>query len=553
MQNKLIFLPLGGTGEIGMNLNLYGLGAQGQEEWIIVDIGVSFADASLPGIDLILPDPSFIVERKDRLRGIFLTHAHEDHMGAIGYLWPLLQAPVYATAFTAAMIGHKLRECGIDDQIKPDIVKPGMVIQAGPFAVEYLATQHSIPEGHHLLINTSLGKVFHSGDWKFDETPLIGAPVDGARLRALGDDGLCAAICDSTNAMQECSSGSESIVREHLRKIIADCPGRVVVTCFASNVVRLKSALIAAHDCDRKVVLAGRSMHRLFEIACQCGYLDEEAPILTERHAHKQDPDKILYLCTGSQGERKSALVRIAHRAHPHLFLEEGDTVIFSSKIIPGNERGIFDLYNLLSARNIQIINEQDPDIHVSGHPYRDEMRQMYAWLRPAMIIPVHGETMHLQAHCDLCQELDIPVPRNVSNGMMVELAPHPGQILGKVANGRRYIDGTILTTEKSLAVKMRRQIGESGLVVLVIALDEQGDLAADIEAIIEGLPERKAAPCPAQEEIRAHVEARIEALPRPQRRQEPLVTKAAREATRQFVRRHWGRKPVIRIQIIQI
>lgn len=407
--DELVFLPLGGAGEIGMNLNAYGYGPPDARQWIIVDIGVTFGrEDTTPGVELILPDPAYLEDECDNILGIVLTHAHEDHIGALAWLWPRLKAPVYATPFTAALVREKLREQSLLDKVPLTVLPLKGKLDLGPFDIEYITLTHSIPEPNGLAIRTPLGLIWHTGDWKIDPDPLIGELTDEATLRAMAEEGVLAMVCDSTNVFVEGTSGSEADVREKLTKVIASCTGRVAVTAFASNVARVETALLAARACGRTPVLVGRSMHRIHGAAKGVGLLQDAPTPIAEEEAHGMDPEKVLYLCTGSQGEARAALSRIARGEHRNVKLTTGDTVVFSSRVIPGNEAAIHALYNMFLERGVELITADDHPVHVSGHPARDELRQMYQWARPRIAVPVHGEQRHIREHVKLALELQV-------------------------------------------------------------------------------------------------------------------------------------------------
>src|SRR5919206_1781030 len=417
--DALFFVPLGGAGEIGMNLNVYGY----RDQWLILDCGVTFGEEEhQPGVDVIMADPAFIVERRDSLLGIVATHGHEDHIGAIPYLWPQLQCPVWATPFTAALLRAKLIESGLAGQVRITTVPMSGRFQIGPFDLELITLTHSIPEPNAVVIRTSAGTVLHTGDWKLDPDPLVGSPTDEARLRAVGDEGVLAIVCDSTNALREGTSGSEGELRQHLTELIGRYDGRVAVACFASNVARLSTIAHAAAANDRNAALIGRSLWRIDKAARENGYLADVPRFLTEDEAGYVPRDKIVLICTGSQGEPRAALARIARDDHPHIVLEEGDVVIFSSRIIPGNEKSISRLHNALLKLRVEVVTAEDHYVHVSGHPCRDELTAMYQMVRPRVAIPVHGEARHLIGHAELARECQVEQAVVIENGDVVRL-----------------------------------------------------------------------------------------------------------------------------------
>ena len=421
---ELLFVPLGGAGEIGMNLNLYGLGRPGEEAWLMVDLGITFGDGTTPGVDVILPDPAFITDRRDRLAGLVLTHAHEDHLGAVPYLWPRLRCPIYATPFTAAVLRRKLSEADLERAVPITEVPLGGRFQVGPFEIELITLTHSIPEPNAVAIRTPLGTVLHTGDWKFDPDPVIGPTADEAALSRLGDDGVLALVGDSTNALVPGTAGSEGDLLETLTEIIKGGPARVAVACFASNLARLETIAAAAAANDRDVVLAGRSLRRIEAAARETGYLTDVRPFVDEANAGFIPKDKVVIICTGSQGEPRAALSRIAAGNHPNVTLETGDRIIFSSRVIPGNEVSVGHLQNRLAQIGVEIITWKDAPVHVSGHPARDELARMYALTRPRVAVPVHGEARHLIEHARLARACQVPHAIVAENGTVVRLAP---------------------------------------------------------------------------------------------------------------------------------
>ena len=481
----LHFLPLGGSGEIGMNLNLYEYGGK----WLMVDLGVTFADDGVPGVDVIMPDPQFIVERRDRLVGLVLTHAHEDHLGAVPYLWPQLQCPIWATPFTAAFLRRKLAETDFADAVEIHEVPLGARFNVGPFELEMVTLTHSIPEPNGLAIRTPAGAVFHTGDWKIDPEPLVGDLTDDAKLRAIGDNGVLAMIGDSTNAMRPGESGSEATVRQTLIDVIGRCKGRVAVGCFASNVARLESIAVAAAHHGRDVALVGRSLWRIHDAAKETGYLKDLPPFVDERDAGFIPRDRVVMICTGSQGESRAALSRIAADEHPHVVLERGDTVIFSSRVIPGNERNVLRLLNGLARLGVDIVTDDThPHIHVSGHPARDELTRMYQWVRPHIAIPVHGEQRHMQAHAELAKACQVPHALVPENGTLIRLAPEGPEIVDHVPVGRLAADGDRLLPIGGSVLRSRTRLMWNGAVIATVVLDRKGRLAVPPKISAPGL-----------------------------------------------------------------
>ena len=464
----LFFLPLGGSGEIGMNLNLYSY----QDQWLMVDLGVTFSKDL--GVEVIMPDPSYIVERRDRLKGLVLTHAHEDHIGAIPYLWDQLQCPIYATPFTATLIRDKLKKAGLAQQAKVHDIEIGGTVSLDPFEIQFLSLTHSIPEPNALAIRTPAGIVVHTGDWKIDPNPLIGEKVDESGLKALGDEGVLALVCDSTNVFVEESAGSEFTVREKLIEFVGrPHPGRVIIACFASNVARLESCALAAHQAGRKAVLLGRSMIRMDQAARANGYLKDIPTFLTEEDADTIKREETVIICTGSQGEPRAALARLASGDHPHLKLSAGDTVLFSSRMIPGNEEAIRGMQEELIEAGLQVINAEDvDDIHVSGHPGRPDLKKMYEWVRPQILIPVHGEMMHMREQARLGLECGIPHAVVPLNGTLIKLSKENPAIVEKVPNGRLALDGTKVVPLFSSQMRDRSRLMTSGVIFVSLSYD---------------------------------------------------------------------------------
>ena len=548
--NSLMFVSLGGANEIGMNLSLYGSAG----DWLIVDCGVTFGDDSQPGLDVVMPDPGFIVERRDRLLGIVATHAHEDHIGAIPYLWPQLRCPVWATPFTASLLRAKLAEAGLADKVRINVVPMSGRFTIGPFELELITLTHSIPEPNAVVLRTAAGTVLHTGDWKFDPDPLIGQPADEAALRRLGDEGVLAMVCDSTNALRPGTSGSEADLRHSLVELIGRYDARVAVACFASNVARLETIAHAAAVHGRDVALVGRSLWRIDKAARENGYLADLPPFLTEDEAAYVPRDRIVMICTGSQGEPRAALARIARDDHPNVELEPGDVVIFSSRIIPGNEKSIGRLQNALARLGVEIVTEQDHFVHVSGHPARDELVRMYQMIRPQIAIPVHGEARHLLAHAQLAGECQVPQPLIIENGDMVRLGSGSAQIVDEVPVGRLASDGKTLLPLDGAALKDRRRVVFNGSAVATLVVDRQGRLAAAPAITVIGLVEPEAAEA-ALPFLRNAVERAFDELPPGARRDADtdLISEAARRALRRVFNERFGKRPLVEVQVVRI
>lgn len=552
--DELVFLPLGGSNEIGMNLNAYGFGPEGDKKWIVVDVGVTFAgEEGIPGVDLILPDPEFLETNKDDILAIVLTHAHEDHIGAMGWLWPRFPAPVYATPFTAHLLRDKLRERGIERKVPLHEVPLKHRFQIGPFDIEYVTLTHSIAEPNGLAIHTPLGTVMHTGDWKIDIDPLIGEQTDSARIRQIGDDGVLAMVCDSTNVFSEGEAGSEAGVRDGLFEAIAEQKGKVAVACFASNVARILSTVEAATAAGRSVSLIGRSMLRITGAAKAVGLLQEATFIEPEMARHLPD-DKVLYLCTGSQGEPRAALARIAEGSHPFVTLGRGDTCLFSSREIPGNERAILELQNKLAMRGVNIITGKDRHIHVSGHPCRDELRAMYEMVRPQIAIPTHGEQRHLMEHAKFALSLQVPEALAVKNGDMIRLAPGPAAVIDEVPNGRLLVDGDAIIASDSETIRDRIRLGEHGYVMVSIAIDAKGRIKAGPDVRARGLSERNGSPAEGRlEQLADAAEEAFNRLKPDQRMDEEAAEGFVMRAVRKACDRIFGKRPIVDVVVMTI
>jgi len=540
--DELVLLPLGGAGEIGMNFNAYGFGPPDERQWIIVDCGVLFGrETTTPGIDLIMPDIRYLAEQRENVLAIVLTHAHEDHIGAIGHLWPMLRCPLYATPFTARLIEGKLEEAGLRDRVRVKPVPLGGHLDIGPFSIDFVSITHSIPEPNALAIRTPLGVVVHTGDWKIDPDPMLGEVTNVNALTKLGDEGVLATVCDSTNALVQGHSGSEARVRQALSALIGSLKGRIAVTAFASNVARLDSVAKAAREHGRQIALVGRSMHKMVAAAKETGYLTDFPPTLDEAEAAQLPPRRVLYLCTGSQGEPRAALPRVANGDHPTISLGQGDAVIFSSRVIPGNEIGIFELHNKLAALGIEVLTEQDHFVHVSGHPCRDELAEMYRWTRPQIAVPVHGELRHMSEHARLARSLQVPQAVVIKNGHMLRLAPGRAEIVDEVPSGRIFLDGRVLVEEGAGFARARRALGFAGIIAITLVVDGKGRLAAEPSVIIDGIPE------PVHAAIR---DAAADAAKRSRKGDEDALKENVRRAARRAAQDAWGKKPVTRVEI---
>ena len=554
MAGDLVFAPLGGVGEIGMNLSLYGLGDKRRRSWIAVDLGVSFAsEEHLPGVDLIFPDIRFLLEERKNIAGIVITHAHEDHFGAIIDLWPKLKVPIYATPFTAALLESKrVGEPGAPE-IPVNVVPLGSRFTLGAFDIELVSVAHSIPESNALILRTPHGNVLHTGDWKIDPTPVTGLPTDEAKLRKLGEEGALAIVGDSTNAVREGRSPSETDVAKTLRELIGAATGRVAVTTFASNVARIRAVAEAARAAGREVVVVGRAMERVIGVARETGYLEGVQPFRGTDTYGYLPPDKVVALCTGSQGEPRAALSRIAQDDHPDVTLGKGDTVIFSSRTIPGNEKEVGRVINGLIDQNITVITDRTHLVHVSGHPRRAELEDLIGWVKPQILIPVHGEPLHLSEHAALGRKLGIPHVLQCRNGDLVQLAPGAPAIVDQVPAGRTFKDGKLLIGAESKTIQERRRLSFGGMISVALAVTDKGVLAADPEIDVQGVPEHAA-----DGELLADIAYNaaldtFENMPKQRRRDPDTVAEAVRRAVRAAVAQHWGKKPVCHVHVLTV
>jgi len=549
---ELIFAPLGGCREIGMNLNAYGYGPPEDRRWIIVDVGVTFGDDSTPGVDLIMPDPVYLEGFADQIEAIILTHAHEDHIGAIGWLWPRLRAPIYATPFTAYLVAEKMRERGLEGQAKLHIMQLQETRQFGPFEVELITLTHSIPEPNGLAIRTPLGVVLHTGDWKIDPDPIIGEDFDQAKIEQLGREGILAIVCDSTNVFEEGEAGSEGMAREALKRAVAEQTGKVAITSFASNVARLQSCCEAARANDRSVCLVGRSMLRIVGAAQSVGML-KGFEFIDPEDAAELPASHVLYLCTGSQGEPNAALARIARGDHPSVKLGEDDTVIFSSRVIPGNERAIGEIQNTLAERNIKLVTARQFDIHVSGHPCRDELRRMYMWARPQIAVPVHGERRHIMEHARFAKSLQVPYAIAPDNGHVIRLAPGPVELIDEVPVGRLHVDGEVLTSDKAGGMWERRKIAYNGHLTVSVVI-AKGKIEDGPIIVGRGFSEPDGRPADeSMESIVDAAEAALANLKRGDFGDDEKIEKALVKAVRRAAENQFGKRPLIDVTIHRV
>jgi len=551
-KEKLIFCPLGGSGEIGGNMNLYAYGEENNQKWIIVDIGVSFADDSVPGVDLIMPDAGFIIDKKDDLLGIVLTHAHEDHIGAVVHIWPNLNCKIYATPFTAALILEKFKEKKIDISSYLNIVPLNSKIKLGAFDIDFVTLTHSILEPNGLSIKTPLGTILHTGDWKIDPNPLIGSQIDEKKLKSIGESGVSAMICDSTNIFSPGRSGSESDVRDSLLRIMEIKTNRILVTSFASNVARMESIFYCAKKTGRNICLVGRSMQRIYKAAKKCGYLKGLIEPLEPRDAKKVSKNKILYLATGSQGEPMGAMNRIINGVHPDVFMESGDCVIFSSKIIPGNEKKLYSIQNLIVKNKMEIISEENAFVHVSGHPNRDDLKDMYNWVKPQCVIPVHGEHRHMAEHVLFAKEMQVPKTLLIENGDIIKLLPgDKPEIIDKAPSGKIYLDGTINVETDSQSIKDRKNLSINGYLEITLLVSNNGKIKKPIISF-RGIPEKENS-----EHFIFDMENEIFDICRTfsldNKNQQKNLIETIKQNCRRIVREKTGKKPFTNINIARI
>ena len=552
MKDELIYCPLGGAGEIGMNMNLYGFGKEDNHKWIIIDLGVTFADDSTPGIDLIFPDTGFIESRKENLLGIVATHAHEDHIGAIALVWPKLKCKIYATPFTALLITEKFKERKIDISKYLNVINIGSTIDLKPFKIEFISVTHSIVEPNGLRIETPVGNILHTGDWKYDPKPLVGKNIDSKRFKEIGNMGVIAMICDSTNVLSLGRSGSENDVRSSMLKIMERLKKRIIVTSFASNVARMETIFYCAEKTGRQISLVGRSMHRIFNAAKKCGYLQNVIDPIDPREAKNISRNKIVYLCTGSQGEPMGAMTRISNDVHPDVYLESGDTVIFSSKIIPGNEKKLYKLHNQLVRDGVEVISEENEFVHVSGHPNRDDLKDMYQWIKPSTVIPVHGEQRHLLEHISFAKEMNVPYPIKVENGDMVRLYPgNSPEVYDKAPYGKIYLDGKIGVDEEFKSIKERKNISSNGFLNIVIMITPKGNIHEEPVIILKGIPTDNS------DDIKLSISEIIEKTAKSfslnNIKQEENLIEAIKIACRKITKEKTGKKPLTVINLIRI
>jgi ribonuclease J len=546
-KSDLVLLALGGIGEIGMNCYCYGVGPADDREWLMVDLGVKFGEDSDPGIDVVLPDISFIAGDRRNLSGIVLTHAHEDHLGAVAWLWPQLRCPVYCTPFAAEILKLKLKEAGLDEEVPVRIQAVGSRFKVGSYELEFIAVTHSIPEPTALLIETGQGRILHSGDWNIDRTPVLGLGMDEKRLREIGDGGVDVLVCDSTNVLREGFSPSESDVAATIMKIVREAKGRVAITTFASHIDRISSAVKAARATGREVVVAGRAMRNTIEAARACEFLRDAGEFLDEEEFGYLPPDKIMLLCTGSQGEPRAAIARIAEDQHPHVALEPGDLVIFSSRTIPGNEKEVSLVHNNLAKLDIDVITSDEALVHTSGHPRQGELRTFYEWLRPRALVPMHGEPRHLRAHAKFAGRCGIAETLIPLDGHLARLCPGPVQNVDEAPAGRLHVDGKLIVPAEDGPARQRRKLSFAGIVFVSVAIDARLQLVGDLQLICDGLP------AGLDDDLLDAADEAFASMPKPRRKDYEMVAETLRNSIRRAAERIWGKKPIVKVAVVRV
>lgn len=552
--DELVLVALGGMGEIGMNAYLYGVGPASARQWLLVDLGITFPEGEFdPGVDVILPDLKFLEAERNGLVGILLTHAHEDHIGAVIDLAPRLKAPIFATPFTAGMLRAKLAEFGGSIKLPINVLPLGARKTIGPFDVELVSMTHSIPEPSAIAIRTRHGTVLHTGDWKLDAHPYVGRAADESRLAEIGAEGVRAIICDSTNAMREGRSPSESEIAASITDIVKGAHNRVVVTTFSSNVARILAVAEAASAAGRKLVVGGRALHRVIEVAIDTGYLPANFRYIDQQQFSYLDRKEVVLLCTGSQGEPRAAIARIADGDHPDLSLAKGDLVIFSSRTIPGNEKSVGRIQNALVQMGCKVLTDAEALVHVTGHPRRDELRQMYAWIKPEVAVPMHGEARHIDAHAELARAAGVPEVVKAYNGELIRLAPGTAEVIDDVPVGRLFRDGRLLVGALDGPVRDRRRLAQAGICVVAITLDKRGTVIGEAQVMLDGIPLADAEGDGMYDIVTDAVDGTLESIP-PKRRKDPeLVREAVRRAARSAISEVWGKKPICKVLINQV
>lgn len=544
-KNDFLFVPLGGSNEIGMNLNLYHY----QGKWLIIDCGIGFNDGFIPGVDVLLPNIDMIEPIREHLVGMIITHAHEDHVGAVQYLWPEIKCPIYTTPFTAAMLKPKLSDEGLRGQVPVHEVKAGVEYTLGPFRFEMVPITHSIPEMHAVAVKTDAGTVMHTGDWKLDANPCVGVTTDEETLRRYGDEGILAMVCDSTNVFVEGESGSESDVRASLTDIIRECEQRVVITTFASNIARLETVIRAAIAAGREVALAGKSLWRVTQAAKESGYLLDLPPFLTDSQGMDKPRDRVVFICTGCQGESRAALSKVARGDHPAIRLSKGDTVIFSSRTIPGNEPQIGWVQNRLVEQGLELITDYNGFVHVSGHPARMELERMYALVRPKIAIPVHGERRHIHEHAKLAKSLQVPETVEPQNGSVVLLKEGDARVIGFTESGYLALDGTSMLDTNSPVLKTRRKIRDDGFMLVSFVLNKQGQLASEIFISSPGILDA----ADDKDLLESIAEEIAEVISKANPKSKRSLPEAVRSVMRRTINDELGKKPVLDVHIHQL
>ena len=553
-KDELVYVALGGAGEIGMNFYCYGFGPEDDRRWLVVDCGVTFGDMmSSPGVDLIMADIDFLAEQRKRVVGIVITHAHEDHVGALGHLWHRLKAPIYCTKFTAAVAMRKLEEQGQPVE-KLHVLAPHKRQKIGPFDIALFPVTHSVPEAMAVIIRTSLGTVFHTGDFKFDAAPLIAPPIDEAALTELGKEGVLCLACDSTNVFNEGEAGSEESVKPGLAKVMRECTGAVACTTFASNVARLRTIAEVARENDRSVVVVGRAMQRMIDTAVKTGAVPDFPDMIDPDRASDLPSEHVCYLVTGSQGEGRAALGRIASGSHPSVSLAEGDTVIYSSRTIPGNEREVYRVYNRLSERGVKVVDDDMAEVHVSGHGYRDEIARLYKLLKPAISLPIHGEHRHLMEHARAAPGWGADRALVAPNGSVARLAGGEPAVIDEVETGRVYLDGKTMVGALDGVIRARLKMARQGHAIIVLIMDEDGELIADPEVRLQGAPMDGAGwPQPLEEMVEVAVDEAMDAMSPKERRSDKQIEEVAAAACRRICDKRWGKKPEVTVVLVRL
>lgn len=549
-QAELVLVPLGGMGEIGMNCYAYGFGTPSDRQWILVDLGVKFGEETEPGIDIVLPDLTFVETNRSRLIGIVLTHAHEDHLGAVPWLWQRLGKPVYCTPFAAEVLRQKLIEADLLDEVPIKVLPLSSRFKLGQFDLEFVSVTHSIPEPNALVIRTSSGTVFHSGDWKIDRAPSIPPQLDETRLKQIGEEGVRALICDSTNVLREGHSPHECDVELALDAIITNAPRRVVVTTFGSHVGRIVSVARAARRLGREIIIAGRAMRNMIDAARNIGLLKDVGEFLDEQSFGFIPPEKAVLICTGSQGEPRAVLARIADDTHAMIALDPGDTVVFSSRTIPGNEKAVSAVINKLARQGLKIITADQALVHTSGHPRRGELKEFYGWLKPSLLVPMHGEVWHLETHAEFAKAAGIAETALVLNGQMLRLAPGPSEVVAEVTAGRLHVDGKLIVPAIDGPARLRRKLSFVGVVFVSLVFDDKCNILSEPGILLDGSPSDDGEGTAFDEILMDAVDLVLDSIPRARRKHDDVVRDTVRNAVRRAAEEIWGKKPVCHVII---